>query len=204
MPSPAFQSALPFILSWEGGYVNNPADRGGATNKGVTQKVYDDWRKGQGKAARDVRQLEDSELQAIYESGYWLPPRCNLLSTPLDLAQFDTAVNMGPGRAVQFLQRAVGAEADGSFGPGTQKCIANCDPGTALINYCNAREAYYRQIVQRNPSQQIFLKGWLNRLNALRKKLGLPGFESADDSVDFGDAGYMARVPDIGEDPAYD
>ncbi len=204
MPSTAFQSALPFILSWEGGYVNNPADRGGATNKGVTQKVYDDWRKGQGKAARDVRQLEDSEVQAIYESGYWLPPRCNLLGTPLDLAQFDTAVNMGVGRAVQFLQRAVGAGVDGNFGPGTQKCVADCDPGTALVNYCNAREAFYRSIVQRNPSQQIFLKGWLNRLNALRKKLGLPGFESADDSIDFGDAGYMARIPDIGENPAFD
>jgi lysozyme family protein len=26
----------PFILSWEGGFGNHPADRGGATNKGVT------------------------------------------------------------------------------------------------------------------------------------------------------------------------
>ncbi len=204
MPSPAFQAALPFILRWEGGYVNHPADLGGATNKGVTQKVYDAWRDGKGLAARDVRQLEDSELQAIYESGYWLPPRCNQLATPLDLAQFDTAVNMGVGRAVQFLQRAVGAGVDGNFGPGTQKCVADCDPGTALVNYCNAREDFYRSLAQRNPKLEVFLKGWLNRLNALRKQVGLPGFESADDSVDYGDAGYMGRVPDMGENPAYD
>ena len=41
MPSPAFESSLPFILRWEGGFVDHPADPGGRTNKGVTQKVYD-------------------------------------------------------------------------------------------------------------------------------------------------------------------
>ena len=97
MPSSAFVASLPFILRWEGGYVNHPADRGGATNKGVTQKVYDDWRTRQGLAARDVRQLEDAEMHAIYEAGYWLPPRCDLLQRRLDLVQFDTAVNMGVG-----------------------------------------------------------------------------------------------------------
>jgi hypothetical protein len=45
--------------------------------------------------------------------------------------------------------------------------------------------------------------GWLNRLNSLRMEAGLPGFESAR-GLDFGDAAYIARVPDIGEDPAYD
>ena len=45
MPSSAFTASLPFILRWEGGYVNHPADPGGATNKGVIQRVYDDWRK---------------------------------------------------------------------------------------------------------------------------------------------------------------
>ena len=38
--------------------MNHPADPGGATNKGVTQKVYDDWRTRKGLAPRDVRQLE--------------------------------------------------------------------------------------------------------------------------------------------------
>ncbi len=44
MPSTAFSESLPFVLRWEGGYVNHPNDPGGATNKGVTQKVYDGWR----------------------------------------------------------------------------------------------------------------------------------------------------------------
>ena len=204
MPSAAFEQALPFILRWEGGYVNHPNDRGGATNKGVTQRVYDSWRSQQGLGARDVRQLEDSEMDALYESGYWTPPKCNLLATPLDLVQFDAAVNMGPGRAVRFLQTAVGATPDGNFGPGTQQCLADCDADAALIAYCNTREAFYKSLVAKNPTQQVFMKGWMNRLNALRKQIGLPGFESAGHGVDFGEAGYMERVPDIGEDPSVD
>jgi lysozyme family protein len=120
MPSPAFTASLPFILRWEGGYVDHPADPGGATNKGVTQRVYDDWRTRQGLPARAVRQLEDAEMHAIYEAGYWLPPRCDLLQRQLDLVHFDTAVNMGVGRAVRMLQGALGCDVDGDFGPATR------------------------------------------------------------------------------------
>ena len=204
MASAAFLDALPFILQWEGGYVNHPNDPGGATNKGVTQKVYDAWRQRQGQAARDVRQLEESELHALYESGYWAPPKCPNLATPLDLVQFDTAVNMGVGRAVKFMQKAVGTEPDGAWGPGTQACVDGCDLGATLVSYCQVREDYYRQLAVNNPKLQVFLKGWMNRLNALRKRVGLPGYESVDDEIDFGDAGYIARVPDIGEDAAFD
>ena len=54
MPTAEFIDALPFVLQWEGGYVNHPNDPGGATNKGVTQKVYDAWRAKNGLPAREV------------------------------------------------------------------------------------------------------------------------------------------------------
>jgi lysozyme family protein len=204
MSTPAFETALPFVLRWEGGYVNHPNDPGGATNKGVTQAVYSAWRSRQGLPDGDVRLLTDDEMAAIYESGYWVPAKCPVMETPLDQVQFDTAVNMGVGRAVRFLQQAVGASVDGSFGPGTQRCLACCDPAEAVLKYLDAREAYYRDLPNRNPKLAVFLKGWLNRLDALRGHVGLPGFESVDDEVDFGEAGYIGRVPDIGQDPAYD
>jgi lysozyme family protein len=116
MPSEGFQASLPFVLRWEGGFVDHPKDPGGRTNKGVTQRVYDDWRRRQGLPQRDVKAIEEAEVQQIYESGYWIPPRCDLLGRQLDLVQFDTAVNMGPGRAVRLLQAAVGAGIDGDFG----------------------------------------------------------------------------------------
>ena len=203
MSTSAFEKSLPFVLRWEGGYVNHPADPGGATNKGVTQRVYDDWRRRQGEPPRDVREITDAEVHAIYEADYWMPPRCDLLGRQLDLVQFDTAVNMGVGRAVKFLQQAVGCGVDGDFGPATQKAAEACDLGSTIIAYCDIREAFYRNLAQRRPQMQVFLKGWLNRLNALRQEVGLPGFEAAV-PLDFGDAGFIAKVPDIGEDPKLD
>jgi lysozyme family protein len=197
MSQAAFNDALPFVLRWEGGFVNHPADPGGATNRGITQKVYDGFRQGRGLAVRSVRELEDEEMRAIYQGQYWVPPRCDDLMTPLDFVQFDTAVNMGVSRAVKFLQQAVGAEPDGQFGRQTKECVAGCDAGKALVDYCQVREDFYRRLAQRKPEMAVFLTGWLNRLNALRKQVGLPGFESAADEVDFGDAGYMAKVPEF-------
>ena len=203
MPTPAFDAALPFVLRWEGGYVNHPDDPGGATNKGVTQEVYDGWRAGQGLATRSVQLIEDAEVRAIYETGYWLPPHCNELRGQLDLVQFDTAVNMGVGRAVRFLQASVGCAVDGQYGPLTQGAAAECDLASTIAAYCDAREGYYRRLVEKRPNLGVFLKGWLNRLNALRSEAGLFGFESAE-LLDFGDAGYVAKVPDLGENPDYD
>lgn len=203
MSTTAFKASLPFILRWEGGYVNHPNDPGGATNKGVTQKVYNAWRARRGLPARDVRQLEDAEMQAIYEAGYWLPPRCDLLQRQLDLVQFDTAVNMGVGRAIRFLQQSLSCGVDGDFGPTTQRAADACDLGATITVYCAARETYYERLIVKNPKLAVFRKGWMNRLNALRKEVGLPGYE-VNVPLDFGDTGYVAKIPDLGENPDFD
>jgi lysozyme family protein len=176
--SQAFGGSLPFILRWEGGFVDDPADHGGRTNRGVTQNVYHAWRADQGLPQQDVQQINDQEVAAIYFQRYWLPAKCDELRSKLDLAAFDTAVNMGPNRAIKILQEAVGSRADGAFGPATKAACDSCDLGEAMINYCDVREGLYRTFAQR-PGQDRFLKGWLNRLNALRHELGLPGFEGA-------------------------
>ena len=203
MASTAFAASLHFILRWEGGYVDHPSDPGGPTNKGVTQVVYDRWRAQQGLPTRDVKAIEDAEVEAIYETGYWLPPRCDLLRRQLDLVQFDTAVNMGVGRAVRFLQAAVGCSVDGAFGSLTAQAAAGCDLAAAISAYCAARLAYYRRLAAARPELGVFLKGWTNRVNALRAEVGLAGFEAAV-PLDFGDTSYIARIPDIGVDPSYD
>lgn len=201
MATKAFQDALPFVLRWEGGFVDHPDDPGGATNKGVTQAVYDRWRRGSGLAQRTVRELADNEMQAIYESGYWHPPRCDALANPLDLVQFDTAVNMGTGRAARFLQQAAGAGVDGQIGPRTLDCVKNCSHSELVASYCTIREQFYQALVQRNPRMQVFLKGWMNRLNALRAEAGVPGFpRTRDAQADFGDAAYIKRLPDLDEE----
>jgi lysozyme family protein len=203
MASQAFVASLPFVLRWEGGFVNHPDDPGGATNKGVTQRVYDDWRRRRGLARQSVARLEEAEMHAIYEEGYWLPPGCDLLQRRLDLVQFDTAVNMGVGRAVRMLQATLGCGVDGDFGPVTRQAAETCDLGRALPAYCAARESYYRRLAEARPRLRVFLKGWLNRLTALRQEVGLLGHEAAV-PLDFGDTPFIARIPDVGENPEYE
>lgn len=163
---------LRFVLRWEGGYVNHPNDPGGATNKGVTQRTYDAWRLRAGKPRADVRTITDDEVHAIYAVDYWLAARCDTLPAPLDLVAFDTAVNMGVGRAVRFLQRLGGVHEDGDFGPLTREAVADAVQAhgalTASLDVCATREDYYRELARRNTRLAVFLGGWLNRLNALR------------------------------------
>ncbi len=197
----SFAQSLPFVLRWEGGFVDHPADPGGATNRGVTQKVYDSWRASNGQAQRSVRELLDSELSAIYEQNYWRAARCGELQDKLDLVMFDTAVNMGVRRAVNFLQEAVGCQVDGGFGGATLAAVQCCDPGHALLKYCNTREDYYRRLVSAKPDLGVFLRGWLNRLNALRGAVGLAG---AATTRGVPGAEIIQRVPDLGEDASFD
>ena len=203
MPSPGFLASMPFVLRWEGGFVDDPDDPGGRTNRGVTQAVYDAWRTKRQLPRCDVKLIDADEVHAIYEQGYWLPPRCDVLQRRLDLVQFDTAVNMGVRRAVQMLQRASGCIVDGAFGPQTERAVGARDAEQLIVAYCDAREDYYRRLAESRPQLGKFLKGWLNRLNALRREVDPSGLETRA-PVNFGDMGYIRRIPDLGEDPSFD
>ena len=65
-----FKTALNFVLKWEGGYVNNPNDKGGATNKGITQHTYNSWLKSLLLAPRDVRFITQEKGEQIYYQNY--------------------------------------------------------------------------------------------------------------------------------------
>ena len=126
--------------------------------KGVTQNVYNAWRASQGQPAADVKRIIDAEVAAIYSNNYWKKALCNVLQSHIDLVQFDTAVNMGPVRAVKMLQQAVGVGVDGNFGQETQKACDACSPPDTVARYCSIREALYRRFAQA-PGQDRFLVG---------------------------------------------
>lgn len=157
------------MLQSEGGYVNHPADRGGATNRGVTQLTYDTYRRIHGLPIQDVRQLTEEEVQAIYSKGYWQTTSCDHLPWPVNLVVFDCAVNSGPLRAAKMLQQELGVVADGAIGPKTLAAVAAVDPIQLATRYLDRRDEFYGAIVKGNPSQSVFLKGWLNRTSRLRK-----------------------------------
>lgn len=146
MTTDLFKKALSFVLKWEGGYVNNPNDKGGATNKGITQGMYNNWLIAQGKSRKDVKFISQQEVEEIYYKNYWLKAGCDKMSKVFAVICFDTAVNMGVGRVKEFLQAARWTD--------PQKFLA-------------AREQKYREFAKYG-NQKIFLNGWLNRLNDLR------------------------------------
>jgi lysozyme family protein len=172
-----FEACLNFVLSpnVEGGYGDDPDDHGGATNCGVTQETYDDYRADCGLPPRPVRDITALEIRDIYFNRYWLPVGGDILPPGLDLVVFDTAVNMGVGRATKYLQRALGVEADGVIGRITLNAL-KADEKAGLIpevidDIIFYRRDKYQRIVEKDSTQKKFLKGWINRLTLLQKEL---------------------------------
>lgn len=155
--------ALAITLAYEGGVSDHAADRGGLTKWGVTQAVYDRWRAKTGQPARPVTEMGEPEMRAIYLDDYWRPARCDELPEELALVVFDMAVNSGVDRAVRALQRVLRVTVDGVAGPETISAAHEAGPTVALA-FLKARAALYRDIVRDDPSQVVFLAGWVNRL----------------------------------------
>ncbi|MFW5655297.1 MAG: glycoside hydrolase family 108 protein [Roseicyclus sp.] len=164
--SEAFKRVLPKILVHEGGFVNHPADPGGATNKGVTQRTYNAYRRLQGDALRSVREIADEEVQAIYRAQYWDAVRADELPPGVGYAVFDAAVNSGPARAAQWLQRAVGATVDGVVGVETLAATREASPTAVIDSICDQRLRFMRRLKH----YDTFAKGWERRVSEVRQQ----------------------------------
>ncbi len=165
-------ACLAFVLQWEGGYVNHPRDKGGATNKGITQAIYDQWRARLDCAPIDVRHISDPEVASIYAEGYWATSAAGDCAPPLDHDVCDTAVLSGPAPAVRWLQDALSVSVDGVVGVVTRAALATADPRKVALGILDRREATHRQRVAVDQGQAVFLDGWLRRCAALRKEVG--------------------------------
>lgn len=166
-----YEDCLKKILVYEGGFSNHPLDKGGATNLGVTQHVYDKYRDNINLPRRSVRDIERSEIFVIYWKGYWVPPKCGELPTPLNLFVFDCSVLQGPSRAIKILQGILGVDVDGIIGSKTLEAIKKMDTKSVCLSYLSARGKHFDDIVRNDKDQVVFLKGWMNRLSHLRAYL---------------------------------
>lgn len=164
---------LPFILMWEGGYVNDPVDKGGATNMGVTIGT---WRKvgydkdGDGDIdVDDLRLLsKDDVLNRVLKPHYWDKWKADQIKSQ-SVANILVDWVWGSGaNGIKIPQKLLGLTVDGIVGPKTLAAVNSSD-SLVLFNTIKAeREAFLYRIVERDPSQKRFIKGWLNRLNALK------------------------------------
>ncbi|MBA2627053.1 MAG: hypothetical protein H0U85_03505 [Gemmatimonadales bacterium] len=154
-----FADALALILQFEGGYVNDPDDPGGATNKGITQKTYNLFRVHDGKPIQPVLHIEPDEVRRIYQRNYWIECGADRLPDKLALVVFDTAVNMG----VKYARLYVIAS-------GYPKSAT--EP-TACKTVLKLREARYDHLCVVNPTLKKFRHGWQVRLLKLAHHVGV-------------------------------
>ena len=143
--------ALTVSPAVEGGYVNNPADPGGATKYGISQASYPNV---------DIANLTLEEAQAIYMDDYWKAVQGDALPPSVAGVLFDGAVNQGQGWAAKALQSAVGVSTDGVLGPKTMAAVKSADPATLHATIGWLREARYRQ----DDDFATFGHGWIIRL----------------------------------------
>ena len=175
-------SLIEALLDREGGYVDNPADKGGPTCFGITEAVA----RAHGYAG-PMRQLPREQAAAIYRRLYWLRPRLDEIavrSWRVAAELFDTGVNMGPAVAITFLQRALTAlnrnatdypdlTPDGRVGPATLAALdaflrirGRTSGETVLLRALEALQGErYVRLAERRPANEAFLYGWLvNRI----------------------------------------
>jgi len=161
-----FDACFAKVIQSEGGYVNDPADRGGETNLGVTIGA---WGAYLGRAIQpgEMKALTQETVKPFYRAMYWDKVKGDDLPAGVDYAVFDFAVNAGTSRAAKFLQRAVGAVDDGVIGSGTLGKVAASDPQKILDSFANQKQRFYNGLAT-SPTQQKFLKGWLARIDQVQ------------------------------------
>lgn len=188
-----FEAVVNHVLEIEGGFVDHKHDKGGATKYGISLRFlqsggvidqnldgYKDFDldfDGDIDGA-DIRKLNLLQAQNLYFKYFWEKYNCQHLPKPIDAAVFDQAVNGGGVAAIKLLQKALNkiggifVRVDGQFGPETRAAINKISNDKLLItqlliHYRIAAGARYADIAAKNPSQKVFLKGWMRRAGRL-------------------------------------
>lgn len=148
-----FDECFALVIGHEGGYVNDPKDPGGETKFGISKRSYPHV---------DIAGLHLDAAKEIYRRDYWSKAGCQHLPPGLNYAVFDAAVNVGVGRAVRWLQEAVGTVADGVIGTDTRQSIRDLRDVRAAVETINGmRLRHYMRLSSIN---ERFGLGWARRV----------------------------------------
>jgi lysozyme family protein len=179
--SAKFEAAYRFVQEWEGGFVDNPSDPGGATNHGISlrwlKSINADINADGAVNADDIRALTPAQAKLYFYEHFWLFPGLERLPLRVGVVMFDGSVNMGLGRAIRLLQGScnilagINLRIDGVMGPETIKTMRRVSEPDGGLTLCkemlSARAGYYKRLAQDKRKLKTFLHGWLNRTKAL-------------------------------------
>lgn len=166
-----FQKIFDYLLKVEGGYSNDKYDSGGKTKYGIIEVEARKYGyKGH------MRDMPIEVARNIYDKKYYHGNRLNeVVNDKIALSICDWIVNSGTWgakkaqQAINIIQGRQALTVDGKIGNNTLFALNNVDEKRFLEVYHELQRNFYRSIVRSNPTQKVFLKGWLNRVDRKEK-----------------------------------
>ena len=158
-----FDNAFDRVIGHEGGFTDDPLDRGNwtsgtcnvgkcnGTKYGLAAMTY---------PTLDIRNLTLSQAKDIYKRDWWDKLGMDKYPPALSYQMFDAAINHGSGRAIQFLQKAVGTTADGVIGPKTLTAVYSKDKNDLLLLFLAERLQYFTEV----KTWKTYCTGWTRRV----------------------------------------
>lgn len=162
---------IPFILQWEGGFVNDPDDLGGATNKGITIGAFTEYRKRKGQKAPtvdDLKNISAAEWHDVFKSLYWDRWKADEIKNQSVANILVDWVWASGSHGIKRPQRLLGVKADGIVGKQTIAALNAMDAATLFKMIKDDRAKFIDEICKARPKNEKYRKGWMNRINAIR------------------------------------
>lgn len=162
-----YKILFPFILSWEGGFVNDPNDLGGATNKGVTLKNFQKWRNAQ-MTTDDLKIITDEEVCEIMKVMYWDKCHADRIEKQSIANAIVDWVWCSGISGIKRVQKILNVKQDGIIGPKTLFALNNKDSVLIFHEIIKEREKFLTELTIKRPQNKIFLNGWLRRVSSIK------------------------------------
>lgn len=161
-----YRKLKPFILRWEGGYINDQADLGKQTNKGVTLSTYRSVF-GKNKTVSDLKKITDEQWEFIFKKFYWDKWKADYIKDQNVANILVDWIWCSGSYGINIPQRVLGVYVDGIVGSKTIAAINARDGRELFDTIKQERKDFIDRICQTRPQNRKFKNGWMNRINSL-------------------------------------